>query len=615
MDDVKKEWLRQAAEWRRFEGGAEAFWPGFLEVLVGVGGGVRGLVLVAGEGEAAGTWKPFCRWPKVAGAFQLPIALDGADFERLVDAARDNETASGFRIGGGDLSVVVVALETGEKAPDALGLVVVEARDNRQMEAACESLASVRDVPAVYQRARGAEVAMADAERLEGVLDVLAEVNRHPKFLQAAMAVCNEVATRWDCSRVSLGWADHGYVRLKAVSNMDRFDKKMDAVQQLEDCLEEAVDQECEVYVPAENEATFLSRHHEVFRAGHGDDFLATVPFRKTEAGMPRGGLILERSSGAFDESDLAALRVLADQLGPRLETLKVKEKWWVGKLAGWGREKLAGFLGPERTWAKLGGVVGCVALLVMIFWRVEYRVEAPFIIRSDDMTYLSAPFDGYISAVEVRVGDVVKEGDVLVSLDTRDLVLSETSTVAQAARYRGEAEKAESERRLADMRVSLALKEQEDARLELIRHRLGQAEIEATIDGVVVYGDLRDKIGKAVKQADLLMQLTRLDELYVELKIPERDIQDVMDSKTGEIAFASMPELKFDVELERIEPSAVPDEGGNVFLARALAVSEIEDWWRPGMAGVTKVNAGKRSLLWIFTHRLVDFLRMKLWW
>lgn len=38
MDDVKKEWLRQAAEWRRFEGGAEAFWPGFLEVLVGVGG-------------------------------------------------------------------------------------------------------------------------------------------------------------------------------------------------------------------------------------------------------------------------------------------------------------------------------------------------------------------------------------------------------------------------------------------------------------------------------------------------------------------------------------------------------------------------------------------------
>ena len=44
-------------------------------------------------------------------------------------------------------------------------------------------------------------------------------------------------------------------------------------------------------------------------------------------------------------------------------------------------------------------------------------------------------------------------------------------------------------------------------------------------------------------------------------------------------------------------------------------AVSEIEDWWRPGMAGVAKINTGQRSLLWIFTHRLEDFLRMKLWW
>jgi hypothetical protein len=29
----------------------------------------------------------------------------------------------------------------------------------------------------------------------------------------------------------------------------------------------------------------------------------------------------------------------------------------------------------------------------------------------------------------------------------------------------------------------------------------------------------------------------------------------------------------------------------------------------------VAKVNVGKRNLLWIFTHRTVDFLRLYLWW
>jgi hypothetical protein len=32
-------------------------------------------------------------------------------------------------------------------------------------------------------------------------------------------------------------------------------------------------------------------------------------------------------------------------------------------------------------------------------------------------------------------------------------------------------------------------------------------------------------------------------------------------------------------------------------------------------MSGVAKVNVGERNILWIFTHRTVDFLRLYLWW
>jgi multidrug resistance efflux pump len=213
-----------------------------------------------------------------------------------------------------------------------------------------------------------------------------------------------------------------------------------------------------------------------------------------------------------------------------------------------------------------------------------------------------------------VRPGDLVKAGQPLMRLDPRDLLLEEAAARADLQRYTSEAEKAEAERHLADMRVALALKAQAQARLDLTLYRLERAEIRAPSDGVVVEGDLRERIGSPVKAGDVLMKVTKLDTLYVELKVQERDISQILESRTGQVAFASRPEDTFDIRIVRIEPSAVPEKDGNCFLVRG-AVGAGAGWFRPGMSGLAKVNAGTRSLWWIGTHRLVDFLRLKLWW
>jgi len=54
-------------------------------------------------------------------------------------------------------------------------------------------------------------------------------------------------------------------------------------------------------------------------------------------------------------------------------------------------------------------------------------------------------------------------------------------------------------------------------------------------------------------------------------------------------------------------------DKEGNVFVARCSFHESPPDWWRPGMTGVAKLDAGESSLLWILTHRLIDTLRLKL--
>ena len=50
---------------------------------------------------------------------------------------------------------------------------------------------------------------------------------------------------------MSIGWNEKGYIELSATSHVDRFDRKSDAVQQLEAAMEEAFDQDADIVVPS----------------------------------------------------------------------------------------------------------------------------------------------------------------------------------------------------------------------------------------------------------------------------------------------------------------------------------------------------------------------------
>jgi len=110
-------------------------------------------------------------------------------------------------------------------------------------------------------------------------------------------------------------------------------------------------------------------------------------------------------------------------------------------------------------------------------------------------------------------------------------------------------------------------------------------------------------------------VQIARLDRLYIECSVSERDIPYLRAAAGGEIAFASQPRTKYPVRVSRIEPAAQVRETGNIFLVRAAPADPAETWWRPGMSGIAKLDAGDRSLLWILTHRTIEFLRLQLWW
>jgi multidrug efflux pump subunit AcrA (membrane-fusion protein) len=331
--------------------------------------------------------------------------------------------------------------------------------------------------------------------------------------------------------------------------------------------------------------------------------------------GKAAGVLLCERKEAPFTEAEVQQFRLLCDQGVRRLSDLHEGDRWFGARWAGGLRDYFGGWAGPEHTWSKVAAIFGAAVLAALVFVRVDYRVEGNFILRSDATEFLTAPFDGYIEQVYVRAGDHVAPGGKLVALNRSELLLEEAAALAEMTRCQRESDKARAAKNLAEMRIADAQAQEAQARLDLVRYRLDNAIIKSAFDGIVVEGDLRERIAAPVKQGDALFKIARLDALYAEAEIPERDVAEVLGKSNGEIAFVARPKLKYPVTIDTIEPAAAPKKDGNVFFARLKFDHAPETWWRPGMTGLCKLSTGKRSLMWILTHRTVDFLRMKLWW
>jgi len=76
-------------------------------------------------------------------------------------------------------------------------------------------------------------------------------------------------------------------------------------------------------------------------------------------------------------------------------------------------------------------------------------------ILKAETVTFLTAPFDGYIEQVGVRVGDGVAKGDTLLAVDRSDLLLEEAELEAERNRHQREYEKARADQAFADMRIA----------------------------------------------------------------------------------------------------------------------------------------------------------------
>jgi len=326
------------------------------------------------------------------------------------------------------------------------------------------------------------------------------------------------------------------------------------------------------------------------------------------------GVLTLERSHGErFDAEAIELCKTVGLLLGPILDLKRDNERGeWQRLRAAVGSGARALF-GPRHPGVKLIALLALGLVLFLSLATGTYRVTAKTVIEGSVQRAEVAPFDGYVAQSYVRAGDVVKKGEVLCRLDDRQLRLERTQLASQREQLLRKHRKALADQDRVAMAVIAAQISEVEAQLELIEDKLARATLVAPFDGVVVSGDLSQLLGAPVEKGKVLFQIAPLHAYRVILEVDERDIAQIRDGERGELALSSMPYHPLRFAVQQITPVATAKDGRNYFRVDAR-LDDPSLSLRPGMEGVGKIAAGRRKLIWIWTHSLVDWAGLQAW-
>jgi RND family efflux transporter MFP subunit len=533
----------------------------------------------------------------------------------------------------GEPQFCLVTMLRNEGQAVAVAAVITRCRDQERARQRLMSMQLVAGYFELYMIRRHMEESRGLAVRHQNVLQLSTSVATAEGFEAAAMNFCNELSNRAGASRVSIGWLKGEQIKVRALSHTEKFDKKQELVVKVQRVMEECLDQEEPVRFDADGtRSENVTREAESLCRSQGNNSVYSIPLRRRAEIV--GVVTLEFSPPNKLTDEVAnALAVTADLLAPQLWDRHENDRWIAVKVGHSIQHAAKLAVGPKHVLAKLiiALVIGLACMVT--FWKPMYHVSAPFQFVAAQKRTMSAPFEGHLKGVHVKAGERFKKGQVLAEMMTEEVQSQLEKAQADAKQYRGMATAYLAERNpqkissaSAQAQQATAQAESAEADVRRFKDRLNKAKFVAPFDGIVLRGDLDDKVGAAVRPSDVLMEIEEVGQpLKAELAVPERDIhfirqkpanaadQTKTDGWTGKLATNSLPGEDVEFEIERIVPLGDAKDADNTFKVYAVLKSQPE-FIRPGMAGEARIDAGHKRLVWIWTHRLVDFLRLKLW-
>lgn len=463
-----------------------------------------------------------------------------------------------------------------------------------------------------FIRRQQAQQEQVTRERLIATLDLVASALVEEGFDPAANTLATDLAIRLGCDRVSIGFVRDQNARVVAISHSAQFGKQMNLTHAIGMAMDEALDQKSIILLPEREGVILVTRNHAALTRQNGSGSVLTIPFLVGQSST--GAFTFERSSGhPFSPDDVELCQGVVALSSRILEAKRLNERLLVMRVRDAAREQLSKFTGPRHFGRKLAAAVLLLAVIFFSFATTSYKVGANATLEGYVRRVLIAPFDGYLAATFHRAGDVVKAGTVLATLDDSDIKLEYYKWISQRAQYSKQYQDAVAQHDRAQSNITLAQVQQAEAQVNLLAAQLSRTQIAAPFDGVVISGDLNQSLGSAVRRGQVLFEVAPLNFYRVILEVDQGEITGIKTGQRGSLKLASIPEEEFPLTIIQLTPVSLSREGSSYFRVEAV-LDRVSDRLSPGMEGVGKIELGQRKLIWVWTHKFFDWLRLSLW-
>jgi len=442
-------------------------------------------------------------------------------------------------------------------------------------------------------------------------LQLLASLLSHEGFSGAASAFTSELAALMGVDEVAVGFDDNGGAIVAGLSRRSDFQSESELVQLLAAAMDEALVQRTTVTFPSADGGTKITLAHAELVRTHGVSAF-TVPMAND--GRIFGAVTLLRSGPEPLESDeIARCENLVCLAGPILELKRDAERPWHKRLSRFLRNFTARLFGHGHLRLKAIAGASAALLAVLMLLPITYHVSAPARLEGAVQAALVAPADGFLRSANVRPGDRVTANQVLAELSQEELLLERRKWESAHAQHENAGPAALARYDRGQYIISQAKADEARAEMDLIDTMLVRSRIVAPFDGIVIEGDLSQSLGAPVERGEVLMVIAPAGEYRLIVEVDERDIAALQVGQPGELALSALTERNFGFVVERVTPVADARDGRNFFEVVARVDSD-EASLQPGLRGVARINAGKRSFAWIWTHGIIDSLSVTIW-
>ncbi|MBW1895533.1 MAG: HlyD family efflux transporter periplasmic adaptor subunit [Deltaproteobacteria bacterium] len=431
-----------------------------------------------------------------------------------------------------------------------------------------------------------------------------------------AYTLANLVPSVVRCERCIVGLAERKKIKIKAITGQDFIEKKSATVRNLREIFEHvAREGEPMTITPDLAESEVEDELNDMVAS-----YFDVQPFRIMQAvpikdeNRSLGVISIETSKEeVFPPNDLAMFNFVCNQAATALKNARLYEdipfaRTWHA-LAGL-KEKVAAW---PRVKAITAAAIVIFAIAAVFLWKIDNKIGGDCEVLPMVKYYARTRIDGIIKEFKVKEGDYIDPGEIVALLDDRDIRKRLREAEARRSVTRANMQKFFGMGQVADYAIEELKMQSMEKEIELLLSQLNDTMITVGGSGIVLTPGLRfaERIGKPVSRGEELIEVGQLDELLLEVAVPEKDIKFIKRGQKIRFLLNAMPEEHFEVTVDSIRQKAEARPEGNFF----VVVSKVDlpsVSFRVGMKGKAKIYADKAPIWKVYLRDMINFFRIK---